>query len=301
MRRKFLEDSKIAGKFLEDMSWSELEQAAKKSEGIIIIPTGSIEEHAHLPLRTDTYGAEGPVRIIAEKLDNIVIAPVIPVGFSPYHRRFPGTISLKFETVMSLYRDICEALIECGFNKLLFLNGHEGNSIVISILGRELREKYGVLTVILSWFHLAIESGETIVAERQLKEGHSGVRESSMVYCQLPPNELTRIRKKEKKYVSFGTNLPWGTDNMSNPSWDEAIQGVKVDLKTSTEGGKIFSMRMAGSFVDFTPMGIIGDPGKATVEYGEKLITRTAIHAIKIIEEMRKIKVPLEEPKPKLL
>lgn len=301
MRRAFLENPKMVGKFLEDMTWDELEQAAKKCDGIVVVPVGSIEQHAHLPLRTDMYGAEGPARIIAEKLDNVVIAPVIPVGFSPYHRKYPGTISLKLETVMNLYRDICEALIESGFSKFLFIVGHEGDSIIVSMLGRELRERFGALTAVVAWFHLCIESGETVVSERQLKEGHSGIRESSMVYCQLPPKELKRIRAREKKYVSYGKKLSWGTENMVNPMWDEALQGVKVDLKTSTEGNTVFAMRMAGSFIDFTPYGIIGDPAKATVEYGEKIIKRTADHAIKIIEEMRKIKTPIKENKPSLI
>jgi len=300
MRRRFLENPKMRGKFLEDMSWSELKQASERSGGIVIIPTGSIEQHGHLPLRTDCYGAEGTVRKIAEKLDDIVIAPVIPYGFSAYHQGFPGTLSLKFETTMNLYRDICEGLRESGFNKFLFITGHEGNGIVIWTLGRELRAQYGVLVVMVAWYYLTHEAGEVARNELQLTEGHSGVREASMLYSQLPSDELERIRKKDKQYISYGKKLPWGTDNMVNPTWEESGH-VKVDLKTSIEGDNVFSMRMAGGFRDVTPYGHIGDPGKATVELGEKFNTRTANHAIKVIEEMRKIEVPLEEPKPRTI
>ncbi|MCA3756267.1 MAG: creatininase family protein, partial [Phenylobacterium sp.] len=49
-------------------------------------------------------------------------------GNSPYHMAFPGTISLKAETIQAVYFEAAQSLIHHGFRRFIFLNAHGGNA-----------------------------------------------------------------------------------------------------------------------------------------------------------------------------
>src|SRR5579872_3500467 len=112
------------------MTWSEV--ATRIEQGsIVIVPTGSTEQHAILPLKTDILAATEIAKRAAQKATaagaHVVIAPPIPFGYSPEWMEWPGTISLRLETLRNLLMDIVNSLIHHGFKKLLLFNGHGSN------------------------------------------------------------------------------------------------------------------------------------------------------------------------------
>ena len=119
---------------LNDMSWQEVKDRLKETD-IIIIPTGSNEQHGpHLPLKTDIFIATQIATRAAEMVkDDVkpIIAPPIPWGYSPEHIAFPGSIWLDSKTMMSIITDICRSLLYHGFKKIIFFNGHGTNPPVI--------------------------------------------------------------------------------------------------------------------------------------------------------------------------
>jgi len=83
--------------YLPHMTWPEVEEALKRTD-VVIIPVGSIEQHAkHLPLGMDSYGAVETCKLIAQRAE-AVVAPVVLAGLSSHHMGFPGTITLTPET-----------------------------------------------------------------------------------------------------------------------------------------------------------------------------------------------------------
>ena len=57
--------------------------------------------------------------------------PVFPVqayGITPYFMAYPGTISLKADTYLRIITDILDSLKRTGFRRILFVNGHGGNT-----------------------------------------------------------------------------------------------------------------------------------------------------------------------------
>jgi creatinine amidohydrolase len=59
------------------------------------------------------------------------VAPVTPFGNSEYFRSFPGTISVRSETLAAVAEDVCGSLLDHGFERLLFVNGHSGNDPIL--------------------------------------------------------------------------------------------------------------------------------------------------------------------------
>lgn len=127
-----------------DMNWRDIEAAAARDPRCIL-PIGSTEQHAQLSLCVDMILAERVATEAAAPL-NIPVFPVMPYGLAPYFNAYPGTISLRVETLMAVVRDIIASLRRAGFSQILIVNGHGGNNPV-GALGQELMAEYGDISV----------------------------------------------------------------------------------------------------------------------------------------------------------
>lgn len=95
----------------------------------VIIATGSIEQHLeHLAMSQDimasTYVAEAVARAMYPEV--LVTVPV-SIGIAEHHMIFPGTISAKPGSWLSILFDSIESLVRHGIKRILILNGHGGN------------------------------------------------------------------------------------------------------------------------------------------------------------------------------
>jgi creatinine amidohydrolase len=142
---------------LTEMTWSEVKDALKKTD-TVLIPVGSTEQHGpHLPLGTDTLIACKITEEVAKEV-NAVVAPPIAIGFSTEHLDFPGTITMIPKTLMSLIRDTCRSLISHGFKKIIIVNGHGGNTGLIEAATRELKQETEATIVIVDFYKLIGEA-----------------------------------------------------------------------------------------------------------------------------------------------
>jgi len=111
------------------MSWTDVRDYLKTSD-MVIIPIASTEQHGpHLPLGTDYYEATGISKLISART-GVVVAHVLLVGYSEYHSGFPGSLSLKPETMEQVLFETAEMLMRYGFRRFMFFNYHGGNNIV---------------------------------------------------------------------------------------------------------------------------------------------------------------------------
>jgi creatinine amidohydrolase len=101
---------------------------------MVILPIGSLEQHGlQGPIGTDVLGVIERGKLIAQKTD-VLVAPILLPGNSPYHMAFPGTITLPAETIQLVYFQATQSLIAHGFKRFLILNGHAGNTAIVQYL-----------------------------------------------------------------------------------------------------------------------------------------------------------------------
>jgi len=113
---------------LSEMSWVETKQALERGVNTIVFAVGSNEQHGpHLPACTDSLIGKALAYKVAKKLGKALQAPTINMGCSEHHMAFPGTISLKLETLTGLIRDYCVSLAKHGFKNIVILPSHGGN------------------------------------------------------------------------------------------------------------------------------------------------------------------------------
>ncbi len=124
---------------LADMTWPEVDALSKKV--VVVIPTGSLEQHGpHLPLFTDSILATG-VAAAAEAVipDKVLLVPTLWLGASAHHMAFAGSLTASFETYIAHIQDVVGSLIHHGFQRFFLLNGHGGNAEPNGIAMRKLK------------------------------------------------------------------------------------------------------------------------------------------------------------------
>ena len=242
---------------LENLSYPEVEEYLKKKD-IILVPTGSVEQHSPYGLiGTDFITAEAVARKVAEAM-RILVAPTVNYGVSPHHMAFRGTVSLTPDTMILMISDIIESLVSHGFRRIVFINGHGGNISSIKIAMERLKARMikGCFQVI-SWYEMkGVQKLSTDLFNGQ--EGHHAT-----------PSEVSITRYLRKEV--FETK-PVHKLRVANPKYYWPL--------TCEEMKKVFpDGRMESA------------PWMATDDHGRKILEEASRAIRKKIEEIMLLKV----------
>lgn len=171
-----------------------------KRKPLVIVPFGSLEEHgSHLPLCTDAFQAEEVAMRVAAQFD-AVVCPSIRYGDCQSTRNFPGTISLRFETVQAIAFDIVSELARNGVDKVMLLTGHAGSAHMTALkLGamRALEKDPKMKIMVLSDYDLTYE----LLGKKFPKDdGHGGEIETSRI-LNIRPELVGESRPKGRSWL----------------------------------------------------------------------------------------------------
>src|SRR5947209_16442936 len=111
---------------IAEMNWMQVEEYLQRDDRAVI-PLGSTEQHAYLSLTTDAILSERIAVEAAEPL-GVPVFPVLAYGVTPYFLSFPGSVSIRVSTYVTVVRDMLDSLVGQGFKRFLLVNGHGGNS-----------------------------------------------------------------------------------------------------------------------------------------------------------------------------
>jgi creatinine amidohydrolase len=149
-----------------------------------------------LPIGTDYYSGEELAKLIAQKTD-VLVAPVLMPGISPYHMEFPGTITLSPDTVQRVYFEAAQSLVHHGFRRFLLLNSHTGNQNVTRYIIDRINQETPAIAVELTEAAGPYLKQRKPEAKKQF-DRHAGVGETSDGLY-LFPNlvDMTKAGKNE--------------------------------------------------------------------------------------------------------
>tara|TARA_Y100000590_G_scaffold24253_2_gene27593 strand:+ start:4259 stop:5008 length:750 start_codon:yes stop_codon:yes gene_type:complete len=191
--------------FLENMTWPEVKTALDRGYSTVVVPVGAVEQHGpHLPLCVD---AERGIRLgleVARRLGNALVAPTIRIGCSEHHMDFPGTISIRVSTLISLCTDYCISLSHHGFTRIYLVPSHGGNFTPLNNMLDQLQKTVGPNCTVKAYTDLL---GFLAVWKNVLRDfgmadrvgGHADVAEGSEMLAIRP--DLVKIGLAEKGYL----------------------------------------------------------------------------------------------------
>jgi creatinine amidohydrolase len=136
---------------ISDMNWMQVEDYLKRDDRAVV-PLGSTEQHAQLSLLVDCILSERVAADAAAPL-GVPVFPPVNYGITPYFRAFPGTVSLRMETYLRIIRDILDSLREQGFRRVVFVNGHGGNTPAQTLAQEWMTDNAGVRIKFHNWWN----------------------------------------------------------------------------------------------------------------------------------------------------
>jgi creatinine amidohydrolase len=232
------------------------------ARSVIIQPLGAVEQHGpHLPFSTDLVVATAASEAVAERAvaDGLDVWLLPPLAYtkSNEHAWSAGTVWLSARTLLAVLEDIGRCLATTAARKLVFLNGHGGNSALLNVANRELRLQHGLQTF-LAHPSVPPDQGGASTADELGMGIHGGLHETAMMlhlrpdlvdttaYARAVPERLA-----ENRHVRFGGSVSFGW--LSN---------------------------------DFGPDGAIGDPTGATAELGKRLFDASVDGLVEAMHEI---------------
>lgn len=239
---------------LKYMTWKEV--AAVDRDCVILIPTGSLEQHGpHLPLFTDSLIVTAVAEAVERNLpDQILLTPTLWLGASGHHLKFPGSLSNSFEAYEGAIDSIAESLIPHGFTKFYVINGHGGNTEPNGIAMRKLKARYPNLTFGHSGYFAFIADKAKEILEGPVKEmRHACEAEASLIMHLHPELVRTQLLRDDGLYPdpvvsgvihhfdemteegSLGC-ATYATKEKGKAIFDAAVEGATRELKTIAEG-----------------------------------------------------------------
>jgi creatinine amidohydrolase len=230
---------------LADLSWPAV--AALPRTTPVVFPVAALEQHGrHMPVFTDSLLLGEVIRRV--KLTPVgarcLFAPLQWLGNSHHHTDFPGTLSASPRVYLDLLKDLANNVIAHGFTRVVFVNGHGGNTGPLQQALFELRQdhraKRDLLLLSLTYWDAA--GTPTIPGLVQTQMGHACEWETSMVLRLNPA--LLAGPVKDVPEVPFGTGFA--------PGYRGWVMG------------------------DRSEPGHIGTPAEATAEKGEALFAHFA-------------------------
>jgi len=224
------------------------DEIVEQDPELAIIPVGSLEQHGpHLPIMTDWTIATALGQGVAEKTGGFLI-PALPISTCREHMGKKGSVWMEPPTFYQMMTDIILSLKTQGFKKVVILQGH-GGIFILTPLVRDLNAKYNpdLMVANIDTFGLFVGLHKEGLVETT--ELHAGELETSNMLALAPE-----------------------TVHM-----DRAVDFVPDVPRPFLNYGSIFRA---------TPLGVWGEPSRATKEKGEVLLKRSVELAV---EEMNAI------------
>ncbi len=243
-------DKLVIGK----MTWPELDQEMKNIK-VALVPVGSCEQHGpNTTFATDAARAAAYAERLAERCGNkVVVFPCVTYGLSLHHMDFPGTVTLRVETMMNLLEDIGVSIAKHGIKKILYLNAHGGNFPALEGAVINLKQLHGVDAY---WSAVGSEISLGGLTGLPKLIGHACEVETSSCLYLCP--ELVR---------------------------EERVPGIMQDSMLThdsfVKGGGAWSWKYDASL-----NGALGDARKATYEIGKEMTEASLEYMEKIVDEI---------------
>jgi len=247
---------------MADMTYMEIEDLIRQ-EAVVLLPIAVIEEHGpHLPLGTDTYLTYSMFKYIQAELDNLnvksVIVPPFYWGINVATSGFPGSFSVKVDTMKAVLKDTIECLHNWGFKNVYLLNMHgdylHSKTIVeiakeIYELGIENRNVYNIIPEFFQRI-LGLDGNEPYILVQKDEKAepnnkdlyldiHAGGFETSLMlldFKELVNEELAR--KLESSQTTFELLKKWqkgGTEGRAVTPLGYCGDPSNIDLKDAKE------------------------------------------------------------------
>ena len=267
----------LSSHFWSDLTTRQFTQlAASKdiAQVVAVLPVAATEQHGpHLPVSVDTALVDGVVNASLSHLAHlpadlpVLFLPTQSIGKSNEHIRFPGTLTLSAQTVISLWMDIGASVARSGIKKLVLLNSHGGQASIIDIVARDLRTEHDLIVYSANWYNLPL--GDAVMGLFPASEHRFGIHAGDI--------ETSMMLALEEKSGIKGIDMSQA-QHFHSTSQDRAAKYPVL--------GNGSSAKLGWQMQDYNLMGAAGNAAAATAAKGHALINAAGLQLANLLKEV---------------
>ncbi len=264
---------------LEELSWPQA-QAAFDAGAMAVVPVGSLEQHGrHLAVNTDNViadaVAEDAVRRATADGLNVLLCPGIHYGYTMHNMDFPGTVTLRMETLLELGADVVSSLVHHGCRKIVLLSTHGSNWSILDLVSRRVMNRHPEALV-------AVASPIKMAASELEKHREAKMTGGMSHGCELETSLMLWLRPElvEMDKAVFDVSQP-----ESKFYWRDILRGSR-------------GVAMADLTRHASRTGLVGDPTVATAEKGRLFLDIIVSTVVEFLAEFsrRQVEVSVDFP-----
>ena len=259
---------------VDRLTWPEVETYLEHDDRAVLT-IGAVEQHGpHLAMGTDSMTAEA-VAWDAGMRAEVLVYPPVWYGWSESHMGFPGTASIRAETMQAIIEDWVESLTTHGFKRFIVLNGNRRvNLPPMQIAASNLTRAGDRVVFIADVAYLSFDEGAALRQSEPGGVGHAGEMETSHMMhihpdCVWPDRAVKHLGAAKSPKPTFISS-------------DPAFEG----------DSRYHHTRHPAQFRAANPDGVAGDPTVASLETGIKLHDSMVDGLVNLLEILANTPLP---------
>ncbi len=217
-----------------------------REKTLVIVPIAAVEQHGpHMPTGTDTILCTAVAEAAEREMSSqVLITPTVWLGASSHHLRFGATLDADLDTHITVLCDIALSLLDDGFTRILFLNGHGGNVDPMRVAVRKLQPMYRQAVIAAgSYWDVAVTEREQNLQGDHKFVGHACEFETSLMLHVRPELVDQSLCNNAGELVPSEVGDVFVSRDMSQRT--QAGFTGRPDLATAETGQKIFDAIVA--------------------------------------------------------
>jgi creatinine amidohydrolase len=219
---------------IEELNWQEFGKIVPKVTDAVLLPVGTLEAHGVTGLGTDNFIPVSLAERIAVKV-NALIAPTIPYGITRSLLPYPGSVTVTSQAFEQYVFEVACGLADAGFRRIVFLNGHGGNTEALKNLSPRLYREKKVYNLVLDWWTHCPEEVRLVYGQAG---GHAGADETALVQVDHPEQVRRELYRKDLACLSqpglvatpFPGSIILYEKGEGYPDFDPAKAGKLMDM-----------------------------------------------------------------------
>ena len=260
----------LPSRFWSDLTtrhFSQLAASATIDSVVAVLPVAATEQHGpHLPVSVDTTLVTGVIDAALPHLPDdlpVLFLPTQQVGKSNEHIRFPGTLTLSAQTLISVWMELGACVARAGIKKLVLFNSHGGQVSVMDIVARDLRSAHDLIVYSANWYSLPL--GDAVMGLFPPQEHRFGIHAGDM--------ETSMMLALREKYVDMAQ-----ARHFRSSAEDRAANCPIL--------GNGSSAKLGWQVQDYNPMGAAGNAAIATAAKGRAVIDAAGLQLALLLQEV---------------
>lgn len=257
-----------------EMSWVEIEEAAKK-EAVVFFPIAVVEEHGpHMSVSVDIFMsyllARRARELLQERGIDSIIAPPFYWGINGTTLKLPGSFYVSKETAVAMLVDIFMSLKNWGFKKIIAIPGHGE------------KDHLRAIDEALKIVHERTGEGAFMIVPSIMTEG-SGIESSAhTVIVEMPGltgDDPDALVDTHAGMIETSMMLQYYPDHVDHELYPKLppSQVKASDYARWEEGGDFFA--------EVSPQGYLGAPALASADLGKAIIDAVVEASLKYVLE----------------